>query len=79
MPRSWRTFFQRFDQANLQLHLGKCAFAQPQMQYIGYVLSKNGVSASADKMKAIENCPTPKNARDVRAFLGLASTESLYL
>jgi hypothetical protein len=64
---------QRFDQANLQLNPGKCAFAQPQVQYLGYVLSENGVSASADKVKAIENYPTPKNARDVRAFLGFPS------
>ena len=50
-----------------------CVFAQPQVQYLGYVLSENGVSASADKVKAIENYPTPKNARDVRAFLGFPS------
>jgi len=43
------------------------------VQYLGYVLSEDGVSASADKVKAIENYPTPNNARDVRAFLGLTS------
>ena len=59
---------QKFDQANLQLHHGKCAFAQPQVQYLGYVLSENGVSASADKVKTIENYPTLKNVRDVSVF-----------
>jgi hypothetical protein len=43
------------------------------VQYLGYVLSENGVSASADKVKAVREYPTPKNAKDVRAFLGLAS------
>lgn len=43
------------------------------MQYLGYVLSENGVSASTDKVKAIKQYPTPKSARDVRSFLGLAS------
>ena len=64
---------QRFDQANLQLHPGKCVFAQPKVQCLGYVLSKDGFSASADKVKAVKDYPTPKNAKDVRAFLGLCS------
>jgi hypothetical protein len=44
---------ERFEKANLQLHPGKCASAQPQVNYLGYVLSDNGVSASADEVKAV--------------------------
>jgi hypothetical protein len=62
---------QRFDQAKLQLHPRKCVFAQPKVQYLGYVLSKDGVSPSADKVKAVKDYTTPKNAKDVRAFLCL--------
>jgi hypothetical protein len=36
-------------------------------------LSDKGVSATADKVEAIKAYPKPKNARDVRAFIGLAS------
>ena len=43
------------------------------MQYLGYVLSKDGVSAAADKVRAVKDYPIPKNAKDVRAFLGLCS------
>jgi hypothetical protein len=43
------------------------------VQYLGYVLSKDGVSASADKVKTVKDYPTPKNVKDVRAFLGLCS------
>jgi hypothetical protein len=64
---------QRFEKASPQLHPGKCAFAKPQVQYLGYVLSEKGVSASPDKVKAVREYPVPKNARDVRACLGLAS------
>jgi len=31
------------------------------------------VTASPDKVKAVREYPTPKNVKDVRAFLGLAS------
>ena len=64
---------QRFDQANLQLHPGKCLFAQPKVQYLCYVLSEDGVATSSDKVKAVKYYPTPKNVKDVRAFLGLCS------
>ena len=47
--------------------------AQPQVKYLGYVLSEKGVSASSDKVDAVRKYPTPRNAKDVRAFLGLAS------
>jgi hypothetical protein len=62
---------ERFDSAN-QLRPRKCKFAKSQVQYLGFVLSENGVAASADKVKAMIEYPTPKNAIDVRAFLGLA-------
>ena len=40
---------QRFDRTNLQLHPGKCVFAQPQVQYLGFVLSGKCVAASTEK------------------------------
>jgi hypothetical protein len=43
------------------------------VQYLGYVLSERGISASPDKVKAVREYPTPKSVKDVRAFLGLAS------
>ena len=63
----------RFDEANLQLHPGKCVFAEPHVQYLGYVLSERRISASPDNVKAVREYPTPKSVKDVRSFLGLAS------
>jgi len=34
-------------------------------------LSENGFASSANKVKAVREYPTPKNAKDVTAFLGL--------
>jgi hypothetical protein len=61
---------ERFDKANLQLHLGKCVIVQPEGKYFGYVLSDKGVSASSDRSQKLSD---PLNAKDVRAFLGLVS------
>lgn len=64
---------QGFDKANLQFHPGKCVFVQPQVQYLGFVLSADGISASADKGKVVRDYPAPRNVKDFRAFLGPAS------
>jgi len=61
---------QRFDKASLQLHPEKCVFAKPQVQYLGFMLSENGFSASPNKVKAMKEYPTLKNAKDVMAFFG---------
>jgi hypothetical protein len=49
---------QRFDRANLQLQPGKCVFAK--VEYLGYVVSREGISASPDKVRKY---PVPRNAR----------------
>jgi len=59
---------QRLDEANLQLHPEKCVFAEPQVQYLGFVLSENGVSASPDKVKAVKEYPTPRTLKTLGHF-----------
>ena len=54
---------QLFDKANLHLHPGKCVFAEPQVKCLGYDLSEYGFSASADKLKAVKEYPTPKTLK----------------
>ena len=63
----------RVDKANLQLHPGKCEIAQPELGYVGYILSEKGVAASPDKLTAVRQYPIRKNVKNVRAFIGLAS------
>jgi hypothetical protein len=64
---------QRFERANLQLQPTKCVFAQAQVEYLGYIESRDGVKASPNKTKAVRQYPIPTNAKQVRSFLGLAS------
>ena len=71
--RRLESVLQRFDKANLQLHSGKCAFAQPLVQYLGYVPSEKSVAAFPEKVRAVQNFPTPTCVKDIRSFLGLAS------
>jgi hypothetical protein len=41
--------------------------------FLGYVVSAKGIEIDEDKVKAIQEWPTPKSITDVRSFHGLAS------
>jgi transposase InsO family protein len=64
---------ERFASAKLQLQPSKCRFAQPQVEYLGYIVSADGIRATPEKTRAVEHFPVPRNQREVRQYLGLAS------
>ncbi|KAJ8414014.1 hypothetical protein AAFF_G00066120 [Aldrovandia affinis] len=41
--------------------------------FLGYVISKRGVSTDPEKVEAVEKFPSPMSKGEVRSFLGLAS------
>ena len=43
------------------------------MEYLGHVVSEDGVAADLAKLAAVRDWPVSKNAQDVRVFLGLAN------
>ena len=60
--------FERFRRANLQLQPQKYVFAKD----LGFELSYRGIEASPNKVKAVQNSPTPQSVKDARSFLSLA-------
>jgi hypothetical protein len=42
------------------------------VEYLGYIVTKEGVKPDPKKIRAVEDFPTPRTVRDVRAFIGLA-------
>ena len=44
-----------------------------EVKYLGYCESERGISADPAKVKAVNDFPHPKDLRNVRSFLGLAS------
>ena len=52
--------------------LEKCEFYEKSVHFLGHVISADGLAVEADKVKAIQDWPTPSGVDDVRSFLGLA-------
>jgi hypothetical protein len=49
----------------------KCFFAQPSVEYLGHVISGEGVATDPNKVQAVMEWKTPTNIRQLRGFLGL--------
>jgi hypothetical protein len=63
----------RLREAGLKLKPQKCALCLPQVEFLGHVVSAQGVSTDPRKTEKVRNWPTPTNRREVQQFLGLAS------
>ncbi|SJK99885.1 uncharacterized protein ARMOST_03196 [Armillaria ostoyae] len=51
----------------------KCEFHWDSMEYLGYILSPEGLCMSKDKVKAILDWPVPWKVKDIQSFLGFAN------
>ncbi len=66
-----RQVFEHFRQADLHLKKVKCDFFKKELQYLGHILSPDGIRPLPNKLSAIRDLPWPTNATEVRQFLGL--------
>jgi hypothetical protein len=55
----------------LYAKLPKCQLFQSKVTFLGHVLSKDGLSVEADKIKAMNEWPRPQNRKHILSFLGL--------
>jgi hypothetical protein len=63
----------RIDEVGLKLKPTKCKFAQRELEYLGHVVSRDGLNANPRLITAVKEFPAPLSAHDVRRYLGLAS------
>jgi hypothetical protein len=64
-----RRLLKRLEEKGLRCRLEKCQFAQPYVEYLGHLLSHEGV-AKGPKVDAVLNMPPPTDVSSLKAFLG---------
>jgi hypothetical protein len=57
----------------LYASLEKCQFHVEEVEFLGFVVTPEGVSMEKDKVATIVDWPSPKSVHDIQIFLGLAS------
>ncbi|XP_062118562.1 uncharacterized protein LOC133832204, partial [Humulus lupulus] len=67
-----RLTLNRLREHRLYAKFSKCEFWLEQVTFLGHIVSKDGIAVDPSKIEAIRDWPQPKNASEVRSFLGLA-------
>ena len=64
--------FHKFREARLKLKASKCALCQDKVEFLGQIVSADGVATDPKKTEKVANWPVPRSRREVQQFLGLA-------
>ena len=62
--------FDKIQEKDLKLNLKKCKFGKVSINYMGHMLSSEGLFPEPEKMDSILNTKPSSNTSDVRSFLG---------
>ena len=68
-----KAVIERVSAAGLKLKPTKCKFIRQRVEYLGHILTPNGICPNPDRVSAVQQFPRPTSVREVRQFLGLAS------
>ena len=64
--------FARCSEVNFQFRAGKCHFLALNMEYLGRMITPQGITTLGRLTSAIRDAPTPKDRKQVKSFLGLS-------
>eukprot|EP00731_Ephydatia_muelleri_P030185 Em0021g708a len=64
---------ERLKIAGLKIRPKKCHLLQTSVQYLGHVISAEGIRTDPQKVACVSNWPVPRTSKELQSFLGLAS------
>ena len=63
----------RLEKANFRARVDKCFFARPELEYLGYIITRSGIQPQPKKVEAIVRLQAPKTRKQLRHFLGMVN------
>ena len=69
--RNLAIVFQRLRETELKLQPDKCEYLKPELEYLGHLITAEGIRPNPSKLEAVKNFKMPGNVTEVKAFLGL--------
>ena len=68
-----RDVFLRFRHHKIYLKASKCFLGYSELNYLGKVISSDGVQMSKDRVKQVADFPTPQLSKQLKSFLGITN------
>ena len=69
----------RLEKHGFRLKREKCAFLLPCVDYLGHRITAEGIQPSPDKVKAVQEAPTPQDVSQLKSFIGLVNYYGKFL
>ena len=63
----------RLEKKGFQANLRKTFFMQRELEYLGYLLTDEGVKPQEKKVEAMRRIKTPSNSKQLKRFLGMVN------
>ena len=63
----------RLSRHGIKMNLNKCVFGSPQVTYLGFELTPEGIRPGKDKLACVAKTLPPTSTREVRQWLGLCN------
>ena len=67
------TVLQLLRDNQLYAKMSKCTFAQPELEFLGHVLGRDGLRVDPRKTAVVAEWPVPRDLSQLRSFLGMAN------
>jgi hypothetical protein len=68
-----RTLFQRLEKYGVFINPSKCVYGQPEVKFLGYLVSGAGTCPLPGKVEAIRDFKRPQTVKGLRQFLGMVN------
>src|SRR5258706_14602223 len=63
----------RLDQAGFSINVKKSQWHASKVEFLGYIISAEGITISSEKVQAVKEWPTPKKVKNVQELLGFTN------
>ena len=63
----------RLDKAGLSINAKKSQWHSSKVEFLGYIISKDGITMNTEKVQAVKDWPTLKTVNNIQEFLGFAN------
>lgn len=69
--RNLKLVFKKLREARLKIQLDKSEFLRKEVEFLGHIITAEGIKPNKNKIEAIKKFPIPKTPREIKSFLGL--------
>lgn len=69
----------RLNNAGFKANLEKSQFCRKEVEFLGLIITQNGIGPNMSKLEAIKNYPAPRTLTQTRRFMGMLNWQSRFI